>query len=73
MARLSTKELFRKLEGREFADYVELHDAVLQLFNEHVSDFPPGYSYLQFLQWGKEKNWIHPANSRGFYIKVDAQ
>jgi hypothetical protein len=71
--RLSSRDLFRQLEGREFEDYVGLHDAVLQLFNENLTGFPPGYSYIQLIEWAKENNWIRPANSKGFRISVEAE
>ncbi len=71
MEGISSKDLYRKLEGRDYPTYRELHDAVLTVFNQHLTQFPPGYSYLQFLEWGKRKRWIKSVNGSGFRVKVD--
>lgn len=70
MGRFSSRDLFEQLNGRKFATYRKLEEGILTIFNEHLADFPPQYSYRQLIEWGARNNWIIQAEESGFHIEV---
>lgn len=71
MERFSSKDLFEKLNGCKFQNYRDLEKSVLMLFNEHLPDFPPSYSYRQLIEWGEQNRWVIPDKERGYRINVE--
>jgi hypothetical protein len=55
---IQTLDLFRPLDGRDFACDRELQEAVLKIFNAHLAEMPPGYLYTQLIDWGRWQGWI---------------
>lgn len=71
MDHVSSRDLFKPLDGREFDDYQQLQDAILSVFNQHLAAAPPRYSYLQLIEWGKRNSWIVPADGQKFRISLE--
>lgn len=72
MDRLSPEDLFKQLEGRKYHTYQELEEAVVGIYNQHLREIPPGFSYLSLLGLAEQKHWILPEDSQGFRVKVTA-
>lgn len=68
--RYTTEDLFREMEGREFPSYRELEQAVIDLFNQHLQDFPPHYSYRDAIVWADRQRWLRPDQGR-FTVKLE--
>lgn len=62
--RYSTEDLFREIDGEEYGSYRELEEAVIALFNAHLEDFPPHYSYRDAIVWADRNEWLRPSGSR---------
>lgn len=46
------RELFAELPRRSFDDYSSFERILVERFNDHVFDFPPGYGWRDALDWG---------------------
>lgn len=68
--RYTTEDLFREMDGREFPSYRELEAAVIDLFNQHLRDFPPHYSYRDAIVWADRHSWLKPHEGR-FTVEVE--
>lgn len=66
-----TSKIFKPLNGRAFNDYRSLETVVLALFNKHLIEIPPGYSYRQLIEWGRQNGWIVKAGKRGWAVLFD--
>jgi len=71
MDRVSSRDLFKRLDGQVFDNYQQLQEAVLRVFNQYLAAAPPRYSYLQLIEWGKRNSWIVPADGRKFRITLE--
>lgn len=65
--------VFTELNGRAFATYRALEEAVLKEFNNNLADFPPGYTYRNLIEWGEQKRWIQKVGQRGYAIFFDSE
>lgn len=65
----TTEDLFREIDGKEYDSYRELEEAVIALFNQHLQDFPPHYSYRHAITWADRNRWLQPTNGR-FTVKM---
>lgn len=66
-------EIFRELNGRAFKDRKTFERAVLDVFNKHLHDVPPGYSYMNLIAWGEENEWVVKAGKRGYAVFLMAK
>ena len=66
--RFTIEDLFREIEG-EFPSYRALEQRVIALFNEHLQDFPPHYSYRDAITWADRQRWLQPLNG-GFRVEL---
>jgi hypothetical protein len=62
--RYTTEDLFREMDGKEYPSYRELEKAVIDLFNQHLRDFPPHYSYRDAIIWADRNRWLKPHDGR---------
>ena len=69
--RLTSDDLFGKLNGNTYATYRELEEGIVGLFNRHLMEFPPHYSYRQLIEWVQRNNWILGSEETGFRIHVE--
>jgi hypothetical protein len=67
---MTSREFFGELQGQEFRSFQELQQTILRAFNERLEQFPPQYSYLQLIDWGKRNQWIVSVDGKGFRIQV---
>ena len=60
--RFSARDLFNQLAGQEFGDHKLLEQAVVSMFDDHLTDFPPGYTYRNAIDWAERQGWLfsHP-------------
>lgn len=65
----TTEDLFREIDGKEYRSYRELEEEVIHLFNRHLGDFPPHYSYRDAIAWADHKRWLHPQAGR-FVVEI---
>lgn len=73
MSQVQLPSVFGELDGQRFPTYQQLQEAILAAFNRHLAEFPPGYSYLQLIEWGARQNWIVPTDGNGFRIAITAK
>jgi hypothetical protein len=52
------RELFAELPDTSFADYRAFERVLIDRFNDHVLDFPPGYRWSDALDWGVRNNIV---------------
>jgi hypothetical protein len=69
MAQLTSKALYGKIDGQRFGSFEDLERAIVQVYNEHLNEFPPGYSYRQLLEWGNQNQWI-VRDDGGFKVSI---
>jgi hypothetical protein len=60
----STEDLFREMDGKSYRSYSEFEQEVIALFNEHLWDFPPHYSYRDAITWADRNGWLRPGDGR---------
>jgi hypothetical protein len=60
----TTEDLFREIDGQEYGSYREFEQAVISLFNQHLHDFPPHYSYRDAIVWADRNHWLRPNDGR---------
>lgn len=56
----TTEDLFREMDGKSYSSYREFEYAVIELFNEHLWDFPAHYSYRDAIVWADRNGWLRP-------------
>lgn len=64
----TSSAIFEQINGREFASYRLLEQHIVELFNKHLSEFPPHYTYRHVLEWGERHRWIEPIHGVGVRI-----
>jgi hypothetical protein len=67
--RYTTEDLFQEIDGKSFGSYRELEEVVIRLFNEHLQDFPPHYSYRDAITWADRQRWLQPRDG-GFAVEM---
>ncbi len=72
MAQITFGDILHDLEGQEFRSYRELLDAVRKVFNQHVLEFPPGYTHLDVLEYGQKNNWIEGRSDQTYVVHVNS-
>lgn len=65
----TTEDLFSEIDGRDFSSYSEFEQEVIVLFNRHLGEFPPHYSYRDAIVWADRNHWLHPTG-RGFTVDM---
>ena len=66
----SSRGFFEKLSGSEYPTHRKLEEAILALFNEHLVNLPPRYSYRDLIEWGERNNCITQIKGTTFRIEV---
>lgn len=56
-------ELFAEIGDRRFDDYASFERSLVERFNAHRLDFPPGYSFTDVVQWGLRRNLVRREGS----------
>jgi hypothetical protein len=69
MERVTLQDLFEDLNGRYFSTRQELEEAVLKSFNEHVTELPVGFSYMDAIEGARAEGWLE-TNGEGHGVKV---
>ena len=69
MARVTLRELFQELDGREYATRKQFEKAFLKVFNRCVTQLPVGYSYMDAIDGARAEGWLH-TNGHGHGVKV---
>ena len=59
----STLDYFREIEGM-YDTMEDLEDALVGLSNRNLGLLPIGYSYLDMLDWAKNKKWVFKENHK---------
>ncbi|MCW3101542.1 MAG: hypothetical protein JWL77_7160 [Chthonomonadaceae bacterium] len=59
------------LNGKAFESYRSLQQELLDRYNDHLTEFPPHYSFAQFVEWFQRNNWIREEGARGYVIQCD--
>jgi hypothetical protein len=54
----TTQELFRALNGRVYSSYQDFDAAVRDVFDNHRTGFPVGYSHRQAIAWARRNGWV---------------
>jgi hypothetical protein len=60
--RYSIEDLFKELDGQSFGAYRDFEAAVIKVFNNHLQEFPPHYSYRNAITWADRQGWLEPTN-----------
>ena len=50
--RFTVEQLFAALDGCDYDSYRLFEQDVIDVFNEHLCDFPAGYNYRDAMDWG---------------------
>lgn len=58
MTTVTLNDLFADLDGRQFDNRRDFETAVLEVFNQHVSDLPIGYSYVDAIDGARARGWL---------------
>ena len=69
MAHVTLIDLFRDLDGKDFSTRQKLEEAVLEVFNQHVTELPVGYSYMDAIEGARAQGWLD-TNGKGHGVKV---
>lgn len=69
-SRFSVRDLFNQLAGQEFGDHKLFEQAVVSVFNAHLDDFPPGYSYRSAISWAETNGWLFSHPEYGLVISM---
>ena len=73
MATLTFREILQELNGSEFNSDRELQEAVRQVFNRRVLDFPPGYTHFDVIKRGLDNNWIEVQPNDKLIVHTERQ
>jgi hypothetical protein len=66
----TSRALFAELNKQEYSRYQDLENAVIDVYNKHLRELPPGYSYRRLIELGRQKRWIIE-EAGGFRISLD--
>lgn len=69
MREQNSKALFAELE-KQYSRYEDLENAIVNIYNKHLRELPPGYTYKRLLEWGVQNRWIVEEGGR-FRIRLD--
>jgi hypothetical protein len=58
------RELFAELPERSFEDYPSFERILIERFNSHLFDFPPGYGWRDALDWAVRHNVVRREDGR---------
>lgn len=70
MTRITLVDLFEDLRGKRFDNRRELEEAVVEVFNRHVSELPVGYSYMDAIDGARAHGWL-VTNGTPHGVRVD--
>lgn len=65
---MKTIDILRQYDGFLFRDYEDFESAILELFNRHLADFPPGYKYTQWISWITANGWVRYNSNGTVYV-----
>ena len=60
---LTPEQLLAELPKHTFEDYASFEATLIDAFNDHRFDFPPGYGWRDVLEWGLRSNMIRRKGS----------
>ncbi len=69
MTHVTLEQLFEALDGQSFPTRQKLEEAVLEIFNQHVTEMPIGYSYMDAIEGARANGWLH-TNGDGHGVEV---
>jgi hypothetical protein len=73
MAGVTLRDLFMSLNQQSFNTRQDLEEAVLAVFNEHVTELPAGFSYQDAIDGARAAGWLHASgNGHGVTVLVPA-
>ena len=58
------RDLFAELPDRSFQNYPTFERILVERFNSHVFDFPPGYGWRDALNWGVRHHVVRREGER---------
>jgi len=61
---LTPKQLIAELPEHTFEDYASFEATLVESFNRHRFDFPPGYGWRDVLEWGLRSQVIRREEHR---------
>ncbi len=70
MTNVTLDELFRELDGKDFATRRELEMAVVEVFNRHVSALPVGFTYEDAIEAARVAGWLDVSGFPGHGVRV---
>ncbi|HEX8207465.1 MAG TPA: hypothetical protein VF587_15485 [Solirubrobacteraceae bacterium] len=74
MSEFTLETLFRDaaLDGKWFESKQQLEETFVEVFNRHISEMPPSYSYGAVLAWAQRQGWLVRNGKGGVTVDVDA-
>jgi hypothetical protein len=73
MSEYAPADALRTLNGRTFAYYAALEDAVRAEINAHLAEWPAHYGYRQLLDWACEHGWVIRRQDGSHVVRVPEQ
>jgi hypothetical protein len=70
MQTVSLEDLFRDLDGQEFETRRALEEAVVEVFNRHISAFPVGFTYEDALEGARTHGWLDVSGFERHGVRV---
>jgi hypothetical protein len=68
---MAPEAILEELDGQRFDSYRILEECVVELFNRHLAEFPPNYSYKELLKWGTQNDLIaYDAGGNVYVVNV---
>ncbi len=67
---MGTREMFHEIRGEKYSTRRALADAICMYMNDHMSDFPPGYSYDDAIRWACRNSWITPMANGSYQVSA---
>lgn len=68
MAIITFRDVLSSLDGKHFAGYRALLEAVRHEFNRRILEFPPGFTHFDVLERGIEKDWIKHYSDDDYFV-----
>jgi hypothetical protein len=69
---VSAELMFREIQGSgSFKSYREFEDRVLAVYNNHLKELPPLYSYRHLIQFGRSRHWVMQLENGTVLVQVD--
>lgn len=69
-----TEEILQKVDGWRFRDVSSLEDVMINIYNDNIGKFTPGYNYLLLISYSIEQGWIRTGgwhnSENGYHIKT---